>query len=102
MTDIFDNLNNSGEINDLDNQYINIFTLVNLLTLIIGLVVGMIFGYYMFKKYDYKGPDSNVIINETYTETDGKKYKWVPKVCICPISYSMEKLKDPNYVDSGH
>lgn len=74
----------------------------NIIVIILGLTVGMIIGYYLFKVYIYKGPDSNIISKEIYTDSDGKKYKWIPKVCICPISYSMDKLQDPNYIDPNH
>jgi hypothetical protein len=99
MVNIFDEIDLIDKSDNYDNT---IFTLINLLTLIVGLVIGLILGYLVFKKISYKGPDSNIIVNEIYTESNGKKYKWVPKVCICPISYSMDKLKDPNYVDSEH
>lgn len=62
----------------------------------------MIIGYFIFKKNIYKGPDSNIISKEIYTDISGLKYKWVPKVCVCPISYSMEKLHEPNYIDPNH
>lgn len=83
---------------DLSNYKI----LSNIFIIIIGLTIGLIIGYFMFKKYIYTGPDSNVISKEIYTDNSGRKYKWVPKVCICPISYSMNKLKDPNYIDPNH
>lgn len=86
--------------NNVENT--TIIFLVNAFTLILGLVLGMVLGYFMFKGYIYKGPDSNVVINQIHTEPDGKKYKWVPKVCICPITYSMDKLKNPNYIDPEH
>jgi len=95
-------VNMIDEFDIIDNYDNNVFTLVNLLTLLVGLVLGLILGYFVFKKNNYKGPDSNIIVNEIYTEPDGKKYKWVPKVCICPISYSMNKLKDSNYIDLEH
>ena len=92
-----------NELNIFNNTESSTITLlINIITLVIGLTIGIVFGYLIFKQYDYKGPDSNIIINEIYTEPNGKKYKWVPKVCICPISYSMDKLKDPNYIDLGH
>ena len=94
--------NNIDNINKNNNYDITWILIINLLVVIVGLIIGMGLGYFLFKKYDYKGPDSNVVINEIYIDSDGKKYKWVPKVCICPISYSMDKLKDPNYIDSGH
>lgn len=73
-----------------------------IITIILGIIIGIIIGYYCFKTYIYKGPDSNIISKEIYEESDGKKYKWVPKVCICPLNYSMIKLKDPNFIDPNH
>lgn len=76
--------------------------IMNLIIIIIGLVIGMTFGFLIFKQYIYKGPDSNIVSKEIYTDSDGKKFKWIPKVCICPVNLSMDKLKNPNYVVSGH
>lgn len=81
---------------------INLEIILNILVIILGLCIGIIFGYYLFKKYQYTGPDSNIISKEIYTDFLGYKYKWVPKICVCPISYSMIKLKDPNYIDLEH
>jgi len=80
----------------------NLEILINILLIILGLTIGLIIGYYLFKRYQYKGPDSNLVCKEIYTDNNGRKYKWVPKVCVCPISYSMDKLKDPNYVVPNH
>jgi uncharacterized protein YneF (UPF0154 family) len=91
-------INNSKTMLDEDN----ITIICYIFTIVIGLILGMIIGYYNFKSYIYKGPDSNIISVETYTDSDGKKYKWVPKVCICPLNYSMIKLKDPEFVDPNH
>ena len=76
--------------------------LINIITIIIGLSIGFIFGHLIFKQYQYKGPDSNQIIKETYTDSNGNKYKWVPEICICPINLSMDKLLDPNYKVPNH
>ncbi len=73
-----------------------------ILTILVGLTLGIIIGYYSFKTFIYKGPDSNIISKNVYVDSDGKKYKWVPKVCICPLNYSMIKLKDPEYFDPNH
>ena len=76
--------------------------MINLITIIIGLVVGMIFGFLIFKQYIYKGLDSNIASKEIHTESNGKKFRWIPKICICPVNLSMDKLKNPNYVIPGH
>lgn len=80
----------------------NLEILINTLVVILGLTIGLTIGYYLFSQYQYKGPDSNIICKEIYTDDNGHKYKWVPKVCVCPISYSMDKLKYPNYIDPNH
>ena len=76
--------------------------IINLITIIIGLIIGIIFGFLIFKKYNYKGPDSNIVAKKIYIDSNGKKFKWIPKVCICPINLSMDKLKDSNYIVYGH
>lgn len=76
--------------------------IVNIIIIIIGLVIGMIFGFLLFKQYIYKGPDSNIVSKEIYTDSNGKKFKWVPKVCICPVNLSMNELKNANFVYPGH
>jgi hypothetical protein len=79
----------------------NMEILTNVFVVILGLSIGLMIGYYLFT-IQYKGPDSNLVCKEIYVDSDGRKYKWVPKVCVCPISYSMDKLKDPNYIDPNH
>lgn len=76
--------------------------IINIITIIIGLVLGIIFGFLLFKKYIYKGPNSNIISKKTYTDSNGKKFKWVPKICICPVNLSMSELKDPKFIYPGH
>jgi hypothetical protein len=90
-----------NDFNTNDN-YINedesiIYTLM---TIIIGILLGSIIGYFIFKDIKYIGPNSNEIIKQTYTSADGKKYKFVPKITICPLNYSMKKLHDPNFKES--
>ncbi len=68
------------------------------LNILIGLCIGIIIGRQLFNNIKYKGPDSNIVKTEIHEDDDGK-YKWRPKVCICPISYSMFKLKDVNFID---
>ena len=76
--------------------------IINIITIIIGLVIGIVFGYLLFKEYKYTGPDSNIVSQEIHSDSNDKKYKWIPKICICPINLSMDKLKDPNYIDLNH
>lgn len=80
----------------------NLQLIIDIFIILIGLTIGIGLGYYFFKQYQYKGPDSNQISKEIYIDDFGRKYKWIPKVCICPITYSMNKLKDPNYIDPHH
>jgi len=76
--------------------------IIKIITIVVGFVIGIIFGFLLFKEYIFKGPDSNIVVHEIYTDLNGKKYKWTPAVCICPINLSMGKLKDPYYIDSNH
>lgn len=85
--------------NNLENEF---YVIYYILTIIIGISIGIIVGYFIFKKYEFKGPDSNIVSKETYIDSNGKKYKLIPRVCICPISHSMIKLKDPNFIDPNH
>lgn len=86
--------------NILLNEPIQI--IFNILIITLGLTIGLAIGNYWFKVYIYKGPDSNIVSKEIHTDVDGKKFKWVPKICVCPISYSMGKLSDPNFIDPNH
>jgi hypothetical protein len=77
------------------NDFINI-----ILNILIAFCIGIIIGRQIFNTIKYKGPDSNEIKKQIHQDNDGKgKYKWKPKVCICPISHSMFKLKDVNFMD---
>lgn len=68
--------------------------------IIFGLILGLVIGYFIFKEIKYIGPDSNEIVKNIYTEKNGKKYKYKPRITICPINYSMNKLHDPNFKES--
>ena len=71
----------------------------NIIISIFGLIIGFILGYFIFNNNIYIGPNSNEIKKEIYEDEDGKKYKWETVLCICPLEYSMNKLKDPNFKD---
>jgi hypothetical protein len=71
----------------------------DIIIMILGLIIGLLIGYFIFNNNTYIGPNSNEIKKEIYEDEDGRKYKWDTVVCICPVSYSMDKLKDPNYKD---
>lgn len=69
-----------------------------MIVIIMGLSIGLIIGSFIFQRIKYKGPDSNEVKKEIHEDKNGK-YRWIPKVCICPISYSFFKLKDKDYID---
>jgi len=81
--------------NDISSIVINI-----IINIIIGIVIGVIIGYNIMKDVKYIGPNSNDIVKKTYIETDGRQYKLIPNVIICPINYSMGKLHDPMFKES--
>ena len=72
-----------------------------LVTIIIGCVVGILFGYILIPTNSYIGPDSNEVRIQIITDDNGKKYKWEPQICICPINYSMTILKDPVLIEEN-
>lgn len=78
------------ETQNLSEEYL---PFENILSTIIGLAIGFFIGYILFKKYIYHGPNSKDIVNKTYTDDNGKKYRLEPVVVICPSYYSMQKLK---------
>ena len=75
------------------NNFISI-----ILNILIGFCIGILIGKQLFNNIKYKGPDSNQVKKEIHYDKKGK-YKWNPKVCICPISHSIFKLKDKNFID---
>lgn len=74
--------------------------IVTLMTFIIGILIGGVIGYFIFRDIKYIGPDSNEIVKNIYTDKNGKQYKYKPKITVCPLSYSMGKLHDPNFKES--
>jgi hypothetical protein len=68
-----------------------------IMTIFIGLTVGIVLGYFIFRDVKYIGPDSNSIVKEIYIDEDGRKFKYKPRITICPLNYSMNKLHDENY-----
>jgi hypothetical protein len=61
----------------------------NIISFIIGFIIGFII-YKNLKKCKYHGPNSKDIIGKIYKK-NGKCYKFIPVVSICPISISMKK-----------
>ena len=88
----------------MNNELVNntSIIMIDIIVIIIGLIIGIFIGYYLFNKKIHKGPDSNIISKEKHTDIYGRKYKWVPKICVCPISYSMDKLHNKDYIDLHH
>lgn len=88
---------------NLDFDKFNNYELIlNMIIIIFGFIIGLLIGYLTFNSNTYIGPDSNEISKKIYVDSEGKRYKWIPKVCICPINLSMGKLKNPNYKDPNH
>ena len=71
-----------------------------IISIILGITIGIIIGYILFKKIKYIGPNSNDIYKKIYIDDNGKKYKFIPKVCICPVDYSMNNLHDPKFTEN--
>jgi hypothetical protein len=84
----------SDFINDETNES---YSISDFFIFIFGIIIGSIIGYYIFKKIKYIGPDSNEIVKQIYTDDNGRKYKYKPKITICPINYSMNKLHNLNF-----
>jgi hypothetical protein len=84
---------------DGDN-YGDDYTIYTIMTIIMGILLGSIIGYFIFRDIKYIGPDSNEIVKQIYTDSDGKKYKYKPHITICPLNYSMKKLHDPDFKES--
>lgn len=68
--------------NSQDEQ--EIFAIDIIISLFLGVVIGLIFGYMVFKKKLYKGPNSKDIVKEVHEDTKGK-YIWEPVITICPL-----------------
>ncbi len=68
--------------NSQDEQ--EIFAIDIIISLLLGVVIGLIFGYMVFKKKLYKGPNSKDIIKEVHEDAKGK-YIWEPVITICPL-----------------
>ena len=58
-------------------------TIDYIISILIGLIIGIIIGYILFKKIEYHGLDSNDVVKEIHIDEDGRKYKWLPQVCMC-------------------
>lgn len=84
----------SDFINDETNES---YSMSDFFIFIFGIIIGSIIGYYIFKKIKYIGPDSNEIVKQIYTDDNGRKYKYKPRITICPINYSMNKLHNLNF-----
>lgn len=58
----------------------------NVITFILGIIMGFIYGYMLFRKVIYVGPNSNDIINTVFKDNDNRKYRYVTQIRICPIT----------------
>ena len=58
-------------------------TIDYIISILIGLIFGVIMGYLIFKKIEYHGLNSNDVVKEIYIDENGKKYKWQPQICMC-------------------
>ena len=85
------------KLDELADEDIDFYFMDNLLSTLIGLAVGVVIGYILFKKYTYHGPNSKDIVNKTYYDKEGKPYRLEPVVVICPSELSMNKLHDKNF-----
>lgn len=77
MADISDYSNNS-------NNSTQIFTIDLIINIALGVVIGLVFGYILFKRKIYKGPNSEKIIKKKYKDSIGE-YIWEPVITICPL-----------------
>lgn len=87
---------NNDHINNNNNDSI----ILTLVTIIIGILCGVIIGHFIFRDIQYIGPDSNDIVKQIYKDDDGRHYKFKPRITICPMNYSMNKLHNKNYKES--
>ena len=69
--------------------------LSSIINIVIGFIIGYIVGRMVFNSVITVGPASKDIKSYTYKDKDGICYKLVPKVHICPISISMNKMPRP-------
>lgn len=84
-------------MDNTENKSEEILLLIFLI--VIGIAIGMLIGYYIFKDIKYIGPDSNKIVKQIYKDKDGK-FKFRPQITICPANYSMNKLHDKTFKES--
>ena len=109
------NTQNSTELSNVSNnlltlhshQYGQIYTdedsesiIFTIITIIIGILLGVIIGYFIFRDIKYIGPDSNEIIKNIYKDDKGRLYKYKPKITICPMNYSMNKLHNSKFKET--
>jgi len=66
--------------------------IIYIFSIILGLIIGGIIGYFAFIRNDYHGPNSNEIKKYIYKIND-KYYKFDTKVCICPLGNCVKNKK---------
>ncbi len=73
-----------ADISDISNNSAQIFTIDIIMNIALGVVIGLVFGYILFKRKIFKGPNSGKIIKEKYSDSKGE-YIWEPVITICPL-----------------
>ncbi len=81
-----------------NNKIIDTYKVIdNIISIIVGILIGGIIGYFYLSNITYVGPNSKDIVFKNFIDDNGKEYILDPVVVICPIDYSMNKLHDPNF-----
>ena len=60
--------------------------IIYILNILIGIVIGYSIGKLVFNSITYIGPNSKDIVKNIYKDENGRCYKLVPKVYVCPIT----------------
>lgn len=56
-----------------------------IISIILGIITSYILSIILFKKHILHGPNSSTIVKQTF-EKNGKCYKLIPVIKICPLS----------------
>lgn len=81
-----------------NNKFIDTYKVIdNIISIIVGILIGGIIGYFYLSNITYVGPNSKDIVFKNFIDDNGKEFILDPVVVICPIDYSMNKLHDPNF-----
>ncbi len=66
-------------------------TILLLLGLFIGFSIGIL--VLSFKRVAYKGPNSNKIKKQIFTDADGTAFRLIPETYICPPSINIHDME---------